>query len=104
MAIWEDVTKGPVPMLIGLGVAIAAPTVIPVVASGLRPLAKGLVRGVLTVYDAVKEEIAKAGGEVNELVTETRAGMARGARALTDNEDEETVTAGNRQHRRRYRG
>jgi len=104
MAIWDDVTKGPVPMLIGLGVAIAAPTVIPAVASGLRPLTKGLVRTVLTVYDAVKEGIAEAGAEVNDLVTEARAGMAHRTRELRNREDEEIGAAGNRTHRRRYRG
>jgi hypothetical protein len=104
MAIWDDVTKGPVPMLIGLGVAIAAPTVIPAVGAGLRPLAKGVVRTVLTVYDAVREEIAEAAGEINGLVTEARAGMAQGARELTNQDNEENVATGDRPHRRRYRG
>jgi hypothetical protein len=99
MAIWDDVMKGPVPMLIGLGVAIAAPSVIPAVTSGLRPLAKGVLRTVLTVYDAVKEGITEAGGEVNELVAEARAGMGQ----MTNREDENATTGG-RQHRRRYRG
>ena len=45
MAIFEDITKGPVPVLLGLGVAMAAPNVIPALASGLRPLAKALVKG-----------------------------------------------------------
>jgi hypothetical protein len=38
MALFEDITKGPIStVLIGIGVAMVAPAVIPAVASGLRP-------------------------------------------------------------------
>ena len=55
MALFEDITKGPVPILLGLGVAMAAPNVIPALAAGLRPLAKALVKGGLSLYDAASQ-------------------------------------------------
>jgi len=103
MAIFEDITKGPVPLLLGLGVAMAAPTVIPALASGLRPLAKALVKGGLTLYDAAKEGVAEAGEQLNDLVAETRAEMAQGATHSTNGSDEEYVETPSRSRRRRSR-
>lgn len=103
MAIFEDLTKGPVPVLLGLGVAMAAPTVIPALASGLRPLAKALVKGGLTLYDAAKEGVAEAGEQLNDLVAETRAEMAHGAKHSTNGSEEEYVGTTGRSRRRRSR-
>lgn len=99
MAIFEDLTKGPVPVLLGLGVAMAAPTVIPALASGLRPLAKALVKGGLTLYDAAKEGVAEAGEQLNDLVAETRAEMAKHPGNGSEEESVETT----RSRRRRSR-
>ena len=104
MAIFEDITKGPVPVLLGLGVAMAAPSVIPALASGLRPLAKALVKGGLTLYDAAKEGVAEAGEQLNDLVAETRAEMAHvGKQSTNGSEEEEYVETPNRPRRRRSR-
>ena len=104
MAIFEDMTKGPVPLLLGLGVAMAAPNVIPTLASGLRPLAKALVKGGLTLYDAAKEGVAEAGEQLNDLIAETRAEMAQNRRhSSTDDADGEYVETPNRSRRRRSR-
>lgn len=97
MAILEDLTKGPVPVLVGLGLVVAAPTVIPALASGLRPLAKILVKGGLTLFDVVKESVAEAGEQINDLVEETRAEMAEG----TSNESEEEYAGTTGRPRRR---
>src|SRR5262245_25288502 len=102
MAIFEDITKGPVPVLIGLGMAIAAPSVIPTLASGLRPLAKALVRGGLTLYDAAKEGVSEAGEQLNDLVAETRAEMAKHSSNGSDSE-EGYVETPSRPRRRRSR-
>jgi hypothetical protein len=104
MALFEDITKGPIStVLIGIGVAMVAPAVIPAVASGLRPLAKALVRGGLTLYDAAREGVAEAGEQLSDLVAETRAEMANGAKAETNGAEEEYVAATGRTRRRRAR-
>ncbi len=103
MAIFEDLTKGPVPVLLGLGVAMAAPNVIPALASGLRPLAKALVKGGLTLFDAAKEGVAEAGEQLNDLVAETRAEMAQSAKHQTNGSEPESVETTGRSRRRRAR-
>lgn len=103
MAIFEDITKGPVPVLLGLGVAMAAPNVIPALATGLRPLAKALVKGGLTLYDAAKEGVAEAGEQLNDLMAESRAEMAHSSRHSDNESEEEYVETPNRSRRRRSR-
>lgn len=103
MALLDDLTKGPVPVLVGLGLTVAAPAVIPAVASGLRPLVKVMVKSALTLFDAVKEGITEAGEEVNDIVAESRTDMSRGARTVMTEPDEDHVTTGKRPHHRRYR-
>ncbi len=79
MAVLEDLMKGSLSgVLVGIGVAIVAPTVFPALASGLRPLAKAVVKGGVLVYDAVKETVAEAGEQINDLVAEARTEMAEG--------------------------
>jgi hypothetical protein len=46
MGLVEDALEGGVPgVLLGLGLAVAAPVVLPAVANGVRPVAKTVVRG-----------------------------------------------------------
>jgi hypothetical protein len=78
MALFDDLPKGSLStVLLGLGVAIAAPSILPGLAAGLRPLAKTLVRGGVTLFDAAKEGVAEAGEQFSDLVAETRAEMAQ---------------------------
>ncbi len=80
MSLIEDVTKGSLSaILIGVAAAIVAPTVLPALASGFRPLAKAAVKGGLMIYDAVKETVAEAGEQLNDLVAEARSEMAESA-------------------------
>lgn len=80
MALLEDVTKGSMSaVLVGVAAAVVAPTVLPALASGLRPLAKAVVKGGIMVYDALKETVAEAGEQFNDLVAEARAEMAESA-------------------------
>jgi len=107
MAFFEDLTKSSLStVLLGVGVAMVAPTVLPALASSLRPLAKSLVKGGVTLYDAAKEGMAEAGEQLGDLVAETRAEMADGGRAASrmraESHQTETDT-GARAHRRRAR-
>ncbi len=107
MGMFEDIGKGNMTtVLVGLGVAMVAPTVLPALASGLRPLAKALVKGGVTLYDAAKEGIAEAGEQVSDLVAESRAEMGQGAgheTTVVGEEDEEDIAETSRSRRRRGR-
>jgi hypothetical protein len=103
MGLLENVTKGPIStILLGLGVAMVAPSVLPSLASGLRPLAKTLVKGGVTLYDAAKEGIAEAGEQLNDLVAESRAEMANGSTS-SHQEPDASGTRSTRARRRHSR-
>ena len=61
-----------------LGVALAAPLVLPAVAALSRPLAKGLIKGYLALTDTVKEYAAEAGETISDLMAEAKAEHAAG--------------------------
>jgi hypothetical protein len=74
MALMNDGLKGAVPsILVVLGVAMAAPIVLPAVAAVSRPLAKTLIKGYLVLADTIKEFAAEAGEQVSDLVAEVQA-------------------------------
>jgi hypothetical protein len=74
MALMDDGLKGAVPsILVVLGVAMAAPIVLPAVAAVSRPLAKTLIKGYLVLADTIKEFAAEAGEQVGDLVAEVRS-------------------------------
>ena len=74
MALMDDGLKGAVPsILVVLGVAMAAPIVLPAVAAVSRPLAKTLIKGYLVLADTIKEFAAEAGEQVSDLVAEVKA-------------------------------
>ena len=74
MALFEDVLKGSWgAALVGVGVALVAPTVLPAVGAAIRPLAKSAIKGGVLLYDTLKESIAEAGEQVNDMVAEVRA-------------------------------
>ena len=74
MALFEDVLKGSWgAALVGVGVVLVAPTVLPAVGAALRPLAKSAIKGGVMLYDTVKESIAEAGEQVTDMVAEVRA-------------------------------
>jgi hypothetical protein len=79
MGFLEDVTKGGwTTALVGVGVALLAPSVLPAVGAALRPLTKALVKGGVMAYDAAKESLAEAGEQVNDLIAEARAEIEEG--------------------------
>ncbi len=75
-----DATKGwGGGVLIGIGAAIAAPVIIPATAAVVRPIAKGLIWGVLAAADKLKETVAETREQMNDLVAEVRAEYDNGA-------------------------
>lgn len=59
--------------IITVGAALLVPLVLPVLTRGMRPLAKGVVKGGLLLTDKAKEVIAEAGEQWSDLVAEVRA-------------------------------
>ena len=85
MALMDDGLKGAVPsILVVLGVAMAAPIVLPAVAAVSRPLAKTLIKGYLVLADTIKEFAAEAGEQVGDLVAEVKAERAATVDAAAD--------------------
>lgn len=74
MAIWENMWKGYMPnIVLGVGVALVAPVVLPAVAALMRPLAKGVIKGGLVLTDKMKEMTAEGSEQVSDLVAEVKA-------------------------------
>ena len=83
MATFDEGLKGAVPsILVVVGVALAAPLVLPMVASVSRPLAKTLIKGYLALADTVKEYAAEAGENISDLLAECKAEHAAGLAAV----------------------
>ncbi len=60
-------------ILVGVGVALVAPVILPALGYVVRPLAKGIVKAGLTVKDMVVGIAAEAGEQISDLVAEARA-------------------------------
>ncbi len=73
MAWYDPITEVAPNALVGVGLVIAAPIVFPVVRGVLRPVAKTMIKGYLTVQDSVTEWTAEAGEQLSDLVAEARA-------------------------------
>jgi hypothetical protein len=73
MALLDDMLTGSIPgVLIGIGVALAAPVVLPTAAAGARPLAKALIKGGFVVVDTVREVVAEAGEQLSDIMAEVQ--------------------------------
>jgi hypothetical protein len=80
----EDFAKGSMTsLLVGLGVALAAPVLFPALASGIRPLAKGIIKGGVVVFDAAKEAFAEAEEQLSDLMAEARHEMEQTHKTAT---------------------
>lgn len=78
MALFDNIVEGFgsswVPsVLVGVGVALVAPVVMPALAAGMRPLAKAVIKGGIMVYDKGTEALAEAGEQLSDLVAEVRS-------------------------------
>ncbi len=77
MAALDDLFSGWVTtVLIGLGVALAAPTLLPTVGAIIRPVAKGLIKGGLYIADSLQELVAEGSEQISDLVAEVKAERA----------------------------
>ena len=84
MALFDELLAGWGPtVLIGAGVALAAPILLPTVGAVVRPVAKGFIKGCLYLVDTVKEVVAEGGEQLSDLVAEARAEYTAGAAAST---------------------
>jgi hypothetical protein len=75
MALWEDVTLGSVvsTSLIGVGLVIAAPLLLPAVGALVVPLAWEVFKGGGRLYDAGAHVVTTMGEQLSDLVAEARA-------------------------------
>ena len=79
MALLDDVLSGwGTTVLVGVGVALAAPVLLPAAGAVIRPVAKGLIKGGLFVADSLKELMAEGGEQLSDLVAEARAEYSAG--------------------------
>jgi hypothetical protein len=77
MALFDDALKSwGVPALLGVGVVIAIPVVLPLVGAALRPVAKAAIKGYLAFSDAASEYVAGVAEELSDLVAEVKAERA----------------------------
>jgi hypothetical protein len=70
----------------GVGAVVLAPALVPAVAKGLRPAAKGAIKGYLTVSEKAREWLAENGEQWQDLVAEAKAehvSQANGAELMT---------------------
>jgi hypothetical protein len=86
-----DILKSNIAVGIGaaLAVTVLAPVVVPVMVTIGRPIAKGLLKGGLMLYERGREAVAVAGESVEDMVAEIRAedsmqGKAQGAAAAAE--------------------
>ena len=78
MALFDNGWKGNIigGLAIGIGSALLAPIVIPLLASIVKPVAKASIKGGLMLYEKGKEAIAETQEVVEDLVAEARSEMA----------------------------
>lgn len=77
MALLEDMVKGNVGtgLAVGIGAAVLAPVVLPALGGLLRPVAKGVIKAGLIVYDKGREATASLSEMTGDLAAEARAEM-----------------------------
>jgi hypothetical protein len=69
----KGVTKGGVPTaLAGAAAVLVAPVAVQVVSAGIRPLAKGLIKGAIVIGAGGKEFLAEAGERLSDLIAEAK--------------------------------
>jgi hypothetical protein len=84
MALFDDAFSGwGTTVLIGVGVAIAAPVLFPTVGAVIRPVTKGLIKGGLYIADSLKEIVAEGSEQLSDLVAEVKAERAAAAATAT---------------------
>ncbi|MCX7823901.1 MAG: DUF5132 domain-containing protein [Syntrophobacterales bacterium] len=65
-----DLTKG---LLIGLGVAIVAPVLLPVIGAAVRPVLKSAIKGGFILYKKSREMVAEVVENIEDIAAEAKA-------------------------------
>lgn len=77
MALLDDMFSGwGTTVLIGVGVALAAPILLPAVGAVIRPVAKELIKGGLYLMDSIQELVAEGSERLSDLVAEAKSERA----------------------------
>jgi len=79
MALFDGALKGLGGVLIGFGAGLGASSALPRIGATLRPVAKGLVKGMLVAVEGLQRIVAEASAQVNDLIAEVRAESAQGS-------------------------
>ena len=66
-------------LAIGIGAAVLAPAILPVLVGAAKPLVKAAIKGGIILYDRGKESFAEVGEVVEDLVAEVKAEIAEAA-------------------------
>ncbi len=79
---WLDETLGGwgTTVLTGVVVTMAAPLVLPVIGSMLRPLVKEVIKAGLTLADTLQETVTEGQEQLGDLIAEVQAERAVNAR------------------------
>jgi len=81
MGLFDNGLKGNIfsGLAIGIGAAVLAPTVLPILVGAAKPLLKAAIKGGIVLYDRGKESFAEVGEVVEDLVAEVKAELAETA-------------------------
>jgi hypothetical protein len=85
MGLFDDVLKGNVVtgLAIGIGAAVLGPTVLPVLASVAKPVAKAAIKGGIVLFEKGKETFAEMGEVVEDLVAEAKAELSEAQKSAS---------------------
>jgi hypothetical protein len=73
MALFDSGLKIGTPVLLGIGVLILAPVIVPVVASAVKPLAKATIKTGLSLVQKGKELMSEAAEAFEDIAAEVKA-------------------------------
>ena len=68
-------------VVVGVGVALVTPVLVPTLAVGLRSLVKTAIKGGMIIYEKSQEIAAEAGEQMSDLMAEARAELRASAPA-----------------------
>ena len=77
MALFDNGIRLGTGVAIGLGALILAPTIIPIVGSIVKPLAKAAIKGGIVLMDKGKELIAETREVLEDLTAEAQAELSQ---------------------------
>lgn len=85
MGLFDNGLKGNVVtgLAIGIGAAVLGPTVLPVLASVAKPVAKAAIKGGLVLFEKGRETFAEVSEVVEDLVAEVKAEISEAEKAAS---------------------